>query len=1177
MHSSPHKFTIHTMKYYRPAHTFSRLALAGMFVLALVAVSLTAWRSAALAALQSEQPQVGPGVPQVGSNAPKSALSNNKAGSVLFFPKYTSDNANPSTTNTLISLTNTNPRDGITVRVFFVRECTTSNIFVNLAGNQTRTLLASSEDPGKTGHIVAVAVNSQGLPTQFNWLIGSASLRDAQGNESTYNAIGVARRKGGAVSILEGATSAEIKFNDTDYDRLPQLIALDQIAPQAGGAEAIPNAQKTNVAVFSPLADLTSGAQAAQYTAIAYDQSGRPYPQIVTATCGLNGSVSSVWTSPSLDSFITEGRPGWGTFAAQIEGTPVPVLGLSLTEGVSTPQRSARAMQVLGRLNSFVMKMPLVTPPLGANDAATSNLPDAINNALGASEMKAGSVLIFPRYTSGIHGSSQINITNTHPTQKARVRVFFTGLADATLMNETIIQLFPNQTTTLNVAELAANQKGWILAMAIDNRALPLNFNFLIGSALVREQNGQAAGYNALAVAKNNAGTVPRNDDVQTSDLKFNDEIYDRLPATLAIAGLPSQLDNQTILGFARPPANILDPVNTRGSVLVTVYDELLASASATAGQTENRVGLLRTNIQAPPITNTILKGHRGWMKLTPGTPIFAWTNNTANATFATQAASSNWTGGLNGGTGLHILATADSFVLKTVATNPNNHAPTANFESIAVYNEARGPKGVIVRLDGRVSTDPDVDDPLSYKWFNVDQQISTAPVSDYWLGVGSHVIKLLVTDGSALTSEPRIALVEVQDSTAPFISGVPSNITKVSGSAAGAAINFPLPFAYDMVDGKVQVTASKAPGSVFPIGKTTVTFRARDNAGNERTAAMTVTVTKGTATLPTQGGIAANKVPYMSNLNDLYVIPGKPRLITLQATDEDSDPVSFSLQNAPSFVRLEAIDPIARKATLLITAQQGDQAASTNVRIVASDNKGGVFTTLPFQIVLSDVENDETGSGQGPGTGGGGGDDGGNGGGGGGGGNGNNVPVARAAALPAQVQATSKLGADIPLDGSQSSDADLDPLSYVWKDGETVVAQGALATVTLPVGVHSITLTVSDGKGGVNTSAAQTVEVLPRPLTILSASPAKIPQFNTTTVTITGTGFNQGTQVRFDCSAFCQGGSQITATTVSIEEDKIVLSVKTTSKTPLGNRDCVLSNPDGKTAKLSRSNYVSQ
>ena len=61
------------------------------------------------------------------------------------------------------------------------------------------------------------------------------------------------------------------------------------------------------------------------------------------------------------------------------------------------------------------------------------------------------------------------------------------------------------------------------------------------------------------------------------------------------------------------------------------------------------------------------------------------------------------------------------------------------------------------------------------------------------------------------------------------------------------------------------------------------------------------------------------------------------------------------------------------------------------------------------------------------------------------------------------------------------------------------------------------------------------------------------------------------------DRSAFCQGGSQITATTVSIEEDKIVLSVKTTSKTPLGNRDCVLSNPDGKTAKLSRSNYVSQ
>ena len=97
-------------------------------------------------------------------------------------------------------------------------------------------------------------------------------------------------------------------------------------------------------------------------------------------------------------------------------------------------------------------------------------------------------------------------------------------------------------------------------------------------------------------------------------------------------------------------------------------------------------------------------------------------------------------------------------------------------------------------------------------------------------------------------------------------------------------------------------------------------------------------------------------------------------------------------------------------------------------------------------------------------------------------------------------------------------------------------------------------------------------------PLTITGATPAKIPRFNTTTMTITGTGFNASTQVRFDCSSFCSGGSQITVTIVSIEEDKIVISARTTNNTPLGNRDAVVVNPSGSnagSAKLSRSNFV--
>jgi hypothetical protein len=170
-----------------------------------------------------------------------------------------------------------------------------------------------------------------------------------------------------------------------------------------------------------------------------------------------------------------------------------------------------------------------------------------------------------------------------------------------------------------------------------------------------------------------------------------------------------------------------------------------------------------------------------------------------------------------------------------------------------------------------------------------------------------------------------------------------------------------------------------------------------------------------------------------------------------------------------------------------------------------------------------------------------------------------------------------------VNLDGSGSSDPDLDPLNYEWKDGATVISTAQLGPVTLGVGLHSITLTVTDGKGETSTTAAQVVEVLPRDLTITSASPARISQFNQMTITVTGTGFfndpdpAKQTKLRFDCTSFCSGGSQITVTIVSIEEDQIVANIRTTQKTPLGNRDAVVSNPNGASAKLSRSNYVSQ
>ncbi len=1167
---------LRTLNYTHARQQF-RLTLTALLVLVALSAGLIHLRSAFA---QSDNPQVGPGVPNVGSNAQRSAASSSKAGSILFFHKYTSSTQAANNVNTLITLTNAHPTAGVALRLSWVHGCALDTTFITLAGNQTRTLLASSENPNQTGYLMAMAVSATGLPIQFNWLIGSASYKDARGFESNYNAVGVAKRtNGGARTVSEGV--AEVLFNNTEYDRLPKQIAVDNLQnqnPQGTGGDA---PLKTDVMVYSPLSNLaTTASQGLKFNAVLLDQSGRPFPQVLDSACGLSSAITSLWTETPFNTVVTPVRQGYATFAANNAGNqPVPVLGLSLTESVSGALRNARQMQALSWVDSFRMTVPLVPPPGAPNDPVTSNQPEAAPNAQGASEMKAGSILLFARFTSGIYGTTRLSITNTHPTLRARVRLFFTGLVEPVLMNENIVVLNPNQTTTFDANEFAANQKGWVLAVAIDGRAQPTQFNNLIGSAQVNEQTaGLTTGYNALAVAKNSAGAAARNSDGTTTDLIFDDANYDRLPATLALNGVANQTENATMFGFARPPISLMETPNTRGSLGVTLYDDLLASFGATLGQLEVRLGQIRANAQAPLLTSTIQKGHRGWFKLNSSSPVFPWFNNLAVTRLAVSGAS--WTGGLNGGANLHLLTLADTYLLRTPGNNPNNRPPLAEFEPIETFIEARLPTGVNVRLDGRVSSDPDgPDDPLSFKWFDVEKQISIAKISDYRFGLGTHILKLNVLDGNNTPSEPNLYFFQVQDTTPPFISGIPSKLTKTVSSPAGFGLVYPLPVAYDYVDGNVSVTASKAPGSLFPIGRTIVTFTARDNAGNASTATLEVNIIKGTGTLPTQGGVPGNFLPNMPNLNDQYVIIGKPKTITLQAQDANNDSVSFRLVGAPAYVRIDAPDPVSRTAKLIIEPFQGAQVAAS-VRVLATDGKGGTFTTLPFRVQLSDTETDEAGTGLGPtgppdpGTGVGGP---------GGGGPTNKPPTARMAPLAPTAQATLKAGAIVHLDGSPSSDPDLDVLTYEWKDRGVKLAEGAIVDATLAVGIHSITLTVTDTKGATSTTDPAQIEVLPRPLTISSASPSKIPLFNQAVLTITGTGFfndpdpSKATKVRFDCSSFCQGGSQVQVTILSIEEDLIHVNVKTTQNTPFGSRDCVVTNPNGASAKLSRGNVVSR
>src|SRR5207253_1769675 len=88
-----------------------------------------------------------------------------------------------------------------------------------------------------------------------------------------------------------------------------------------------------------------------------------------------------------------------------------------------------------------------------------------------------------------------------------------------------------------------------------------------------------------------------------------------------------------------------------------------------------------------------------------------------------------------------------------------------------------------------------------------------------------------------------------------------------------------------------------------------------------------------------------------------------------------------------------------------------------------------------------------------------------------------NHPPVADAG-IDQTVDSTGPGGTSVQLDGSKSSDPDQDVLSFVWKDeAGNVVGTTAVVQVTVQVGMHTFTLTVTD-PGDLSSTAKRLITV---------------------------------------------------------------------------------------------------
>jgi probable HAF family extracellular repeat protein len=121
------------------------------------------------------------------------------------------------------------------------------------------------------------------------------------------------------------------------------------------------------------------------------------------------------------------------------------------------------------------------------------------------------------------------------------------------------------------------------------------------------------------------------------------------------------------------------------------------------------------------------------------------------------------------------------------------------------------------------------------------------APSSGSLFPLGITAVECTVSDSGGLSTSNTF-LVSVFDTVGPVISGVPASIVTDATTPSGAVVTYALPSALDTVAGAVASVCTPPPGSVFPIGVTTVHCTATDGSGNTSGASFTVTVRNASA-----------------------------------------------------------------------------------------------------------------------------------------------------------------------------------------------------------------------------------------------------------------------------------------------------------------------------------------
>jgi hypothetical protein len=123
---------------------------------------------------------------------------------------------------------------------------------------------------------------------------------------------------------------------------------------------------------------------------------------------------------------------------------------------------------------------------------------------------------------------------------------------------------------------------------------------------------------------------------------------------------------------------------------------------------------------------------------------------------------------------------------------------------------------------------------------------VTCTPPSGSTFALGETTVTCKATDAAGYEGTATFTI-EVQDQTKPVVT-VPADVTAEATGPNGATVSYMGVTAIDDVDGPLTATCSQVSGTVFPLGATTVTCSATDEARNKGDNTFTVTVEDTTA-----------------------------------------------------------------------------------------------------------------------------------------------------------------------------------------------------------------------------------------------------------------------------------------------------------------------------------------